>query len=113
MQWHARSRTRFQNDFIGSTWMFPADVTGKDCLFSSGEMQIFEVLPISNCTSPHTPLQVRAGIDLLSTSVGQPPTSYDKYKRMAVDDINDVQNEGFMLLHSCLPDHSRRPSNKQ
>lgn len=57
-------------------------------------MQIFGVLPVSNCMSPQTPHNIRAGIDLPSTSVGQPPTYLEKYEEAAID--NDVQDEGLL-----------------
>lgn len=57
-------------------------------------MQIFGVLPVSNCPSPQTPHNIRAGIGLPSTSVGQPPTYLEKYEEAAID--NDVQDEGLL-----------------
>lgn len=57
-------------------------------------MQIFGVLPVPNCMSPQTPHNIRAGIDLPSTSVSQPPTYLEKYEEAAID--NDVQDEGLL-----------------
>jgi hypothetical protein len=69
-------------------------------------MQIFGVLPVSNCTSPQTPHNNRAGIGLPSTSFGQPPTYLEKYEEVTID--NDVQDEGVLTY---LPENTR-PGNK-